>query len=131
MGVKEATRTLFVNAPASALEAIDLPSLDVSAALEGEFGYIHLFVVTQAELEKMFPKLKAHLQATGMLWVSWPKGRRLDTDLTLQHVIRIGYKHGLVESTTVSVDDTWSAIKFTHPKRGKAYNNSYGELPKD
>jgi hypothetical protein len=128
MGIKEGTRTLFVNAPESALKAIELPRLKVSATLDGKFGYIHLFAHTQAEMEDMFPKLKAHLQATGMLWVSWPKGRRLGTDLTLPHVIRIGYKHGLVESVTLSVDSRWSAIKFTHPKPGKVYNNSYGQL---
>ncbi len=61
--------------------------------------------------------------------MSWPKGRKLGTDLTLPHVIRIGYSHGLVESTTLSVDGTWSAMKFTHPKRGKDYKNSFGHLP--
>lgn len=131
MGIKEGTRTYVVNAPESSLNAMRLPSLEVSAALDGEFGYIHLFTITQAELDDMFPKLKAHLRATGMLWVSWPKGRKLGTDLTLQHVIRIGYSHGLVESTTLAVDGTWSAMKFTHPRRGKVYNNSYGQLPSE
>ncbi len=98
-------------------------------SLDGSFGYIHLFAMTQAEMEDMFPKLKARLRANGMLWVSWPKGRRLGTGLTLPHVIRIGYSHGLVESTTLSVDDTWSAIKFTHPKSGNVYKNSFGQLP--
>ncbi len=130
MGIKEGTRTLFVNAPESALKAMMLPSLDISTALEGNFDYIHFFAVSQAEMDDTFPELKAHLGATGMLWVSWPKGGRQGTDLTLSHVIRIGYSHGLVESTTLSVDGTWSAMKFTHPKRGRVYNNSYGQLPR-
>jgi hypothetical protein len=129
MGIKPGTRALFVNAPESALKVMMLPSLEVSATLDRDFDYIHLFAVTQTEMDDMFPKLKAHLRATGMLWVSWPKSRKLGTDLTLPHAIRIGYSHGLVESTTLSVDGTWSAIKFTHPKRGKVYNNSYGDLP--
>ena len=129
MGIKPGTRALFVNAPESALKVMMLPSLEVNATLDGDFDYIHLFALTQTEMDDMFPKLKAHLRATGMLWVSWPKSRKLGTDLTLPHVIRIGYSHGLVESTTLSVDGTWSAIKFTHPKRGKVYNNSYGDLP--
>ncbi len=80
-------------------------------------------------MDEVFPQLKAHLGATGMLWVSWPKGGKLGTDLSLPHVIRIGYSHGLVESTTLNVDGTWSAIKFTHPKPGKVYDNKYGRLP--
>jgi len=28
----------------------------------------------------------------------------------------------------LSVDNTWSALRFTHPKPGKTYNNSHGTL---
>ena len=52
-------------------------------------------------------------------------------DLGLPKVIEIGYEHGLVESTALRVDDTWSAIKFTHPKKGKVYRNTYGTLARD
>jgi hypothetical protein len=129
MGIKEGTRAIFVNCPDTAINAIQPPALDVAARLSGDFDYIHLFATGQEELDAAFPKLKAHLKATGMLWVSWPKGGRLGTDLALPTVIRIGYDHGLVESKCLSVDSTWSALKFTHPKAGKRYNNSYGTLP--
>ena len=129
MSIKAGTRAIFVNAPEAARESIDPPSLDVASELVGEFDYIHLFARTHAELDDTFPKLKAHLKPTGMLWISWPKNKKLGTDLALPKVIEIGYNHGLVESKTLSVDATWSAMKFTHPKKGKVYNNSYGRLP--
>jgi hypothetical protein len=128
MGLKEGTRSIFVNAPEAARAEIDPPSLDVASELAGEFGYINLFARSRAELDDVFPKLKAHLGPKGMLWVSWPKNRKLGTDLTLPKVIEIGYGYGLVESKCLSVDATWSALKFTHPKEGKSYNNSYGRL---
>ena len=121
----------MVDAPAEAVDAMQLPELDLRTARRGTFGYIHLFVTTQAAMERTFPKLRDRLQQGGMLWVSWPKGRAMGTDLALPEVIRIGYDHGLVESTTLMIDDTWSAIKFTHPRPGKAYRNSYGKLPAD
>jgi hypothetical protein len=129
MGIKEGSRAILVNAPEAARGAIDPPSLEVATELSGAFGYIHLFTRTQAELDETFPKLKARLEPTGMLWVSWPKGGKLGTDLSLPKVIKIGYRHGLVESTCLSVDATWSALKFTHPKKGKVYRNKYGQLP--
>jgi hypothetical protein len=129
MGIKAGTRAFYVNAPEPVLKTIRLPDLEVAPKLEEKFDYIHLFTTSQAELDEVFPKLKAHLKPTGMLWVSWPKGQKQDTGLTLPEVIRIGYGHGLVESTALSVDTTWSAIKFTHPKKGKSYRNSYGQLP--
>lgn len=69
MGIKEAVRTHLVNAPDAALDAMALPSLAVSATLDGEFGYIHGFAITQAEMDRAFPSLKAHLGTTGALWV--------------------------------------------------------------
>ena len=98
--------------------------------LRGQFDYIHVFTITQAEMDDVFPKLKRHLKPTGMLWVSWPKNKKLNTDLVLPKVINIGYSHGLVESICLSVDATWSGLKFTHPKKGKDYHNSFGQLPK-
>lgn len=129
MGVKEGMRAYFVDAPASVLDAIHLPSIDASHTLRDTFDYLHLFATSQAVLDTAFPKLVPHLKKTGMLWVSWPKARQLGTDLSLPHVIRIGYSHGLVESITLSVDAIWSGMKFTHPKPGKTYHNSYGQLP--
>lgn len=129
MGVKEGARAFFVNAPQTALEAIELPAIEVADELTGEFDYLHLFTISGTDLNEVFPRLKSHLKATGTFWVSWPKSKQLGTDLTLPKVIHIGYNHGLVESTCLSVDSTWSALKFTHPKKGKTYNNSFGKLP--
>lgn len=127
--MKENSRALLVHAPSDALEAMKLPLLDLGKRLSGEFDYIHLFVKTHKELEKEFPRLKPHLAEKGMLWVSWPKAKQLNTDLSLPKVIETCYNFGLVESTCLRVDDTWAALKFTHPKKGKTYQNSYGKLP--
>ena len=129
MGIKEGALTHFVNPPASALKAIGLPKLAVSNDLEDEFDYIHFFSVTQSEMHNTFPRLKLQLKPSGMLWLSWPKGRKRGSDLSLPRVIEIGYSYGLVESTCLHIDDTWAGLKFTHPKKGKIYNNSHGTLP--
>ncbi len=129
MGLKDSTRTIFINAPSDALAAIDPANLKVAADLTGQFDYVHIFVHRQTELDETFPTLKPHVTPTGMLWVSWPKGRQLGTDLTIKQVISIGYRHGLVESTCVRINATWSALKFIHPKPGKVYHNSFGQLP--
>ena len=49
MGVNERMRAFLLNAPQSALNVINLPSLDVGSALQGEFDYLHFFTKTQAE----------------------------------------------------------------------------------
>lgn len=128
MHLKDGARAYFVNAPESTRAAMMLPHLDCPASRDGVFDHIHLFVSTASELDRQFAVLKSHVAAKGRLWVSWPKGGGNGTDLNIRDVIRIGYSHGLVESTALSVDDIWSALKFTHPIPNKRYNNSYGKL---
>jgi hypothetical protein len=128
LGIKEGVRAIFVDAPEEAVEAIDAPPLELAAELRGDFDYIHVFTKSQEGFNEVFPKLKNHLKPTGVLWVSWPKNRKLGTDLNMLTVIKLGYDHGLVESKAISINETWSAIKFTHPKKGKVYKNSYGKL---
>lgn len=128
MGIKAESSAYFANAPKEAVEAIHLPDLKISKTMSGEFDYIHIFVKSKTEQEELLPKLKKHLKLDGMMWVSWPKGGQLGTDLSLPKVIKIGYEHGLVESTCLSVNEIWSALKFTHPKKGKEYNNSHAKL---
>ena len=129
MGVEASQRAYLEGAPADAVVAMRLPELDLQAELAGAFDHLHLFVVTQEEMRERFAELRDHLRPRSMLWVSWPKGGRLGTDLTMRSVIAIGYGLGMVESTCLRVDDTWAALKFTHPKPGKVYRNSYGTLP--
>ena len=128
MGIKVGSRAFFMNAPPIALEAINLPSLQIAEKLEGKFDYIHLFVKTAEDFIDGFSQLKGHLNPNGSLWVSWPKGRQLFTDLTLTKVIELGYERGFVESKCLSIDSVWSALKFTRPIEGRSYNNSYGKL---
>ncbi len=128
MGIKENSHAFFINAPVDAIDGMKLPEIDISNIMSGEFDYIHLFVKNQSEYQDTFPKLKPRLKPDGMLWVSWPKGGQLDTDLSLPKVINIGYSFGLVESTCLSINSIWSELKFTHPKKGKVYNNSHAEL---
>jgi hypothetical protein len=128
MGIREGARAYFVNAPEDAVASIHLPVIELGQKLTGEFDYIHLYVAQQNEQEEFFPKLKEYLKLNGMLWVSWPKGGQLNTDLTLSKVISTGYQYGLVESTCLSINAVWSALKFTHPRKGREYNNSHAKL---
>jgi hypothetical protein len=128
MGIKENARSIFINQPQDVFDLIKFPNIRIETELKGNFDYIHFFVITQNDFHNKFPKLKKHLGDSGSLWVSWPKSGKEKTDLNIKSVIKIGYEYGLVESKCLSIDQTWSALKFTHPKKGKEYNNSYGAL---
>ncbi len=129
MGIKAGARAHLRDAPASAVAAMELPELELLAELTGEFDYLHLFVTTQERMREHFGALRDRLRPGGALWVSWPKGGKLGSDLTIKSVIAIGYERNLVESTCLEIDEVWSGLKFTHPKPGKRYANSYGRFP--
>jgi hypothetical protein len=116
IGAKPGARAIFINAPADAMAVIDVSQLKIGSSLKDEFNYIHLFCRTEDELGIKFPRIKGHLAPTGMLWVSWPKSGQLTTDLSLATVIRIGAQNGMVESKSISINETWSALKFTFTK---------------
>jgi hypothetical protein len=128
MGIRENSLAHLRNVPDGAHAALSLPALRISPNLTDKMDYLHIFVTSRAELDAAFPVFRDHLAPEGMLWVSWPKGGRLGTDLSLHEVVVIGYRHGLVESTCLSVNETWSVLEFTHPKAGKTYNNSHARL---
>lgn len=128
MGISKEMRAIFIDGPADAIVQIDPPSKDIKKTLSGQFDYIHFFVTSQAAFIKKFPKLIQYLNKSGMLWVSWPKSGQNKTDLSLTSVIKLGYDYGMVESKCISINSMLSALKFTWPKEGKQYKNSYGKL---
>lgn len=128
IGIRESMKVFLLHAPDDFVETITTMHLKIGQRLTGDFDYIHFFSKNKAELRKNFLRLKKRLRHTGMLWVSWKKNAKEETGLSLPKVIEIGYDNGLVESKTISIDKTWSAIKFTFPKAGKIYQNSDGKL---
>lgn len=129
MGLVPGSRAFVKNAPGDWLRELHRLEMEVKDRLTGKFPYLHLFAMDQKSLTMEFPKFAKHLDPAGKFWVSWPKAGKLGTDLNMKEVIRIGYACGLVESKMLRIDETWTALKFTHPVPGKTYRNSFGELP--
>ena len=129
MRVRAGIRAYHHRVPAPVLSRLGLPPLELDQTLDGHFEHIHAFVTTQQQMGSDLPALRDALSARGSLWLSWPKAGQLDTDLSLAEVVRIAYDANLVESTCISIDSTWSALRLTHPIEGRTYRNRHGRLP--
>ena len=94
----------------------ELPSgVKQGTRLKGPLDFIQFFSSRRSHLEELFPKLKAALSPSGMLWVSWPKGSSgVPTDLTENVVREIGLANALVDVKVCAVDETWSGLKFVY-----------------
>ena len=117
LGIKPGQRLIILNPPAGYDATLgELPiGVDVAATLEGQFDFVHFFTMQRAELEAEFPRLKAALLPSGMLWISWPKkAAKMPTDLD-DTVVRVtGLAGGLVDVKVAAVDERWSGLKFVY-----------------
>jgi hypothetical protein len=127
LGIRSGQRIVLRAVPHTIEREALTGSVQAAKQLRGTFDTIIAFVTSIAQLERSIRTWQSHLSLEGRLWICWPKGDVM-TELNIKTVISIGYRHGMVESNAIRIDAAWSALKFMHPKAGKEYHNSYGEL---
>jgi len=77
--------------------------------------FIHLFVKNTNEFELQSLNLKPALKKSGMMWISWPKGKSgVQTDLKREPIRSFLLNNGLVDVKVASVNDIWSGLKFVY-----------------
>jgi len=122
LGIKPGFNIAFVNAPSGFAKELDLPS-DVTVNLRSKkpLDFVQLFVKSDKELKTEFCEYAKRLEASGMLWVSWPKkSSGVATDLSEGTVRAIGLAAGLVDVKICAVDEVWSGLKFVFRLRDRA-----------
>jgi len=68
-------------------------------------------------LEADWPRLTAPVAPDGAIWVAVPRrGAGIDSDLTEDVVRSILLPTGWVDDKSISVDDTWTALRFVRRK---------------
>ncbi|MEM8899632.1 MAG: DUF3052 domain-containing protein [Bacteroidota bacterium] len=118
LGIKPGYKVWLVNIPDHYFKLlIGLPE-DIDWMEEAEemaADFIHVFVYSEEELERLFPACKSSLKKNGMLWVSWPKKTSsISTDLHRDYIREYILHEGLVDTKVAAVDQDWSGIKFMY-----------------
>ena len=123
LGIKEGSRIALVNAPDNfQAELVELPdNVKLMKSTTKSLDLILFFVLSERVLVRDFAKLAARLTSNGMIWIAWPKkSSGVTTDLTFEHVQRIGLDAGLVDVKICAIDDTWSGLKFVYRLKDRA-----------
>lgn len=114
--VKPGHRMAVINAPPGyadqlhplpeGAELVDRPKTAVDV--------VQVFLRDSGDLDRTAPAAVKAMKPDGLLWVCYPKGgKKAGTDLNRDILWeRMGRQSGLVGVTLVSVDDTWSAMRF-------------------
>ena len=108
-------KALALNAPADYFELLGpLPEgVDFPETPGEEHDFVHLFVKDRAELEARVDEAIASVKYDGLLWISYPKGSSgVKTDINRDSLWEILLEKGIRPVTQVSVDKTWSALRF-------------------
>jgi len=79
----------------------------------GSCDYVQLFAENVAVLEKHAPEALQAVKKDGMLWICYPKGTsKIKTDLNRDKGWTSVNEAGWEGIALVSIDDTWSAMRF-------------------
>ena len=72
-----------------------------------------LFAADSKELARVFKKVEGKLRGDPVLWVCYPKGSSgVETDLNRDVLWHALWPNGLRPVSQISLDDTWSAMRF-------------------
>ncbi|MEM8886388.1 MAG: DUF3052 domain-containing protein [Bacteroidota bacterium] len=118
LGIKPGYKVLLYQAPDHYFELFaDLPEeLEfLEKGIEEGVDFIHLFCTEMKDLEAVADVHKAFLKKTGLMWVSWPKGKsKIPTDLKREPIRDHLLSIGLVDVKVAAVDEDWSGLKFVY-----------------
>jgi hypothetical protein len=125
LGIKPGANIAFISAPPDYANELDLPAeVTVNSRSGKPLDFAQLFVKRETELKRKFSAYAKRLNASGMLWVSWPKkSSGVSTDLSENVVREIGLTAGLVDVKICAVDEVWSGLKFVYRLKDRAKAN--------
>jgi predicted CoA-binding protein len=113
--IKPGYKALFVNAPDGYSKLLGrMPAgVTILEQYEDSIDVIQVFVKSVAELETHLNSLKPLLQPLGTLWVSFPKATaRITSDIDREVIEACASAQGLKPAGLISLDKTWSALRF-------------------
>jgi hypothetical protein len=108
--LKPDSHVAILNAPPGYMDQLPdvRPDNDVN---DGPYDFIQLFATRRDELLTEGVRLRRAVKPGGLLWVSYPKGKVIPTDLNRDIVRTTLADVGLEVVTQVAIDETWSALR--------------------
>jgi hypothetical protein len=119
LGIKPGMVVALVDAPDDFEETLgELPEDAVLRRnLRGDPALTLWFVTSRKDLDRRLPRMGRHAPNAG-LWICWPKkASGVESDLSQAAVRRAGLDAGLMDFKICAVDETWSGLRFTIPRK--------------
>jgi hypothetical protein len=85
-----------------------------------EYDFIQVFASRKADLVALAPVILAAAKPSATIWVSYPKGKSMATDLNRDIVRATLQPLGLDTIAQIAIDNTWSALRVKPISRSSA-----------
>ena len=106
LGIKEDSRVVTFNAPASFERTLGMPVEEEGA---GPAGRVILFCESESDLARDFARAAQCVGEAGGLWIAWPKrASGVRTDITSNAIREYALARGWVDYKVCSIDAKWS-----------------------
>jgi CheY-like chemotaxis protein len=118
LGIKANSIVVLINAPKDFEKSLGkLPEgVRLSRKNSGLRDITIWFVKLTKELDGHIKEIAKKVEK-GCLWIVWPKKTSgVHSDLTQNHVRKVGLASGLVDYKICSIDETWSGLLFSRRK---------------
>lgn len=132
--IKPGKSWLFYNAPANYLELLDpLPDgVTANFNTNGEFDGVQLFVVNSDDVVEGLKIIKPVLKSETIFWITYPKkSSGIKSDLEMMGSWDEPVKYGLRIVTSISVNETWTALRFREDGLSKISESRNDEIRKN
>ncbi len=113
-------RMLVLNAPEGYVEGLgNLPDgAELATEVTGTFDWGQCFVRDVAELRRLAPQARDAVEYDGLLWISYPKrSSNISSDISRDVAWEAMKEFSLRPVFQVSIDETWSALRFRPPEQ--------------
>ena len=120
LGIKDTSRVSLLGAPPDFVNTLGaLPEgVQLRWQARGAADLVLLFAHSRRDLEKRFAVATRILDASGNLWILWPKkASGMVTDLTQNDVWSYGLAAGWVDFKICAVDIIWSGLRFARCRK--------------
>jgi len=101
----------FLHVPNSIKDHIKT-SNKIDKEIKGKYDFILAFYTQKEKLQHEINKIKHSLETNGILWIGYPKGKALETDLNRDILHSLLQENNLDGVSIISLNDIWSVMRF-------------------
>jgi hypothetical protein len=114
LGLKGQLRALIMNAPKGYRTLLGPlpPDITVNTKPSGRYDFVHLFVNSREELERLGPGAMNAVKPMAIFWISYPRKTGAETDISRDEGWDVVSQAGFETVAQVAIDDVWSALRF-------------------